>query len=63
MSIDIQERMAKLEEKVENIKENLDSVVHHKLPHLEKKIDHLSTYIYIGLGIAICFQIIVEFFK
>lgn len=55
----IGERMAKLEEKVENIKENLDEVVKYKLPQIEKKIDGLSKYIYIGLGLALAAQIII----
>lgn len=58
----IDERMAKLEEKVENIKENLDEVVKHKLPQIEKKIDGLSKYIYIGLGLALAFQILISHF-
>jgi hypothetical protein len=58
------ERMAKLEEKVENIKENLDDVVKHKLPNIEKKIDGLSKYIYIGIGLAMAIQIAIsQFFK
>lgn len=57
--MELQERMAKLEEKVENIKENLDEVVKHKLPQIEKKIDGLSKYIYIGLGLALAAQIII----
>jgi len=35
----LDERMAKLEEKVENIKENLDDVVKHRLPAIERKIE------------------------
>ncbi len=58
MSIDI--RMAKLEEKVENIKENLDDVVKHKLPSIEKKIDGLSKFIYIGMGLAMALQIAIS---
>jgi len=58
------ERMAKLEEKVENIKENLDDVVKYKLPNIEKKIDGLSKYIYIGIGLAMAIQIAIsQFFK
>jgi tetrahydromethanopterin S-methyltransferase subunit G len=58
------ERMAKLEEKVENIKENLDDVVKHKLPNIEKKIEGLSKYIYIAIGLAMAAQIAIEhFFK
>lgn len=57
--MELQERMAKLEEKVENIKENLDEVVKYKLPQIEKKIDGLSKYIYIGLGLALAAQIII----
>ena len=48
--------MAKLEEKVENIKENLDDVVKNKLPNIEKKIEHLGRYIYIGIGLAMAIQ-------
>ena len=48
--------MAKLEEKVENIKENLDDVVKHKLPNIEKKIQELGRYIYIGIGLAMAIQ-------
>lgn len=51
--------MAKLEEKVENIKENLDNVVHNKLPNIERKIEGLGKYVYIGLGIAMTAQIII----
>lgn len=54
--------MAKLEEKVENIKENLDNVVHNKLPNIEKKIDSLSKYIYIGIGLAMAIQIAISHF-
>ena len=52
----IDERMAKLEEKVENIKENLDEVVKHKLPNIEKKIEGLQKYIFIGIGLAMAIQ-------
>jgi tetrahydromethanopterin S-methyltransferase subunit B len=55
----IDERMAKLEEKVENIKENLDEVVKYRLPNIEKKIEGLGKYVYIGLGIAMTAQIII----
>lgn len=55
----VDERMAKLEEKVENIKENLDEVVKHKLPNIERKIDGLSKYIYIGIGLALAIQIVI----
>lgn len=55
MSLDI--RMAKLEEKVENIKENLDDVVKHKLPSIERKLDGVSKFIYIGIGLAMAIQI------
>ena len=58
MSIAI--RMANLEEKVENIKENLDDVVKHKLPSIEKKIDGLSKFIYIGMGLAMALQIAIS---
>lgn len=54
--------MAKLEEKVENIKENLDEVVKHRLPQIEKKIDGLSKYIYIGIGLAMAIQIAISHF-
>lgn len=56
----LDERMAKLEEKVENIKENLDEVVKHRLPSIEKKIEALSKYVYIGVGIALVAQIIIS---
>ena len=52
--------MAKLEEKVENIKDSLEDVVKHKLPSIEKKIDSLSKYIYIGIGLAMAVQIIIS---
>lgn len=55
-------RMAKLEEKVENIKENLDDVVKHKLPNIEKKLDSLYKFIYIGIGIAMAVQVIIDHF-
>jgi tetrahydromethanopterin S-methyltransferase subunit G len=58
----VDERMAKLEEKVENIKENLDEVVKHRLPAIEKKLDGLSKYIYIGIGLAMAIQIAVSHF-
>lgn len=58
MNLDV--RMAKLEEKVENIKENLDDVVKHKLPSIEKKIDGLSKFIYIGMGLAMALQIAIS---
>ena len=48
--------MAKLEEKVENIKENLDDVVKYKLPNIEKKIEGLQKYIFIGIGLAMAIQ-------
>lgn len=56
----LDERMAKLEEKVENIKENLDDVVKHRLPAIEKKIEGLGKYIYIGLGLAMAAQIVIS---
>lgn len=60
----LDERMAKLEEKVENIKENLDEVVKHRLPNIERKIDVLSKFIYIGIGLAMAIQILIShFFK
>ncbi len=52
--------MAKLEEKVENIKESLEDVVKNKLPNIENKIDSLSKYIYIGIGLAMAIQIIIS---
>lgn len=52
----VDERMAKLEEKVENIKENLDEVVKHKLPNIERKIEGLQKYIFIGIGLAMAIQ-------
>ena len=52
--------MAKLEEKVENIKENLDDVVKHRLPAIEKKIEGLGKYIYIGVGLAMAAQIVIS---
>lgn len=55
----LNERMAKLEEKVENIKENLDDVVKFKLPSIEKKIENIQKYIFIGIGIATAIQFIV----
>ena len=58
MSLDI--RMAKLEEKVENIKENLDEVVKHRLPSIERKLDGVSKFIYIGIGIAMAIQIAIS---
>ena len=58
----LDERMAKLEEKVENIKENLDEVVKHRLPQIEKKIDVLSKFIYIGIGLALAVQILISHF-
>lgn len=58
----LEERMAKLEEKVENIKENLDEVVKNKLPNIEKKIEGLQRYIFIGIGIAMAVQLFISFF-
>lgn len=57
-----QERMAKLEEKVENIKDTLDEIVKNKLPHIERKIEDLTKYIYIGIGLGIAVQIIISNF-
>lgn len=54
--------MAKLEEKVENIKENLDEVVKTKLPNIEKKIGELQKYIFIGIGIAAAIQFVFSHF-
>jgi hypothetical protein len=56
------ERMAKLEEKVENIKENLDDVVKYKLPNIEKKIEGLQKYIFIGIGLAMAIQFLFSHF-
>jgi hypothetical protein len=58
MNLDV--RMAKLEEKVENIKENLDDVVKNKLPNIEKKLDGMSKFIYIGMGLAMALQIAIS---
>lgn len=58
----INERMAKLEEKVENIKENVDEVVKNRLPSIERKIEALQKYIYIGIGIASAVQFIINHF-
>jgi len=57
-----QERMAKLEEKVENIKETLDDIVKSKLPHIERKIENLTKYIYIGIGLGIAAQLLISNF-
>lgn len=54
--------MAKLEEKVENIKENLDEVVKTKLPNIEKKIEGLQKYIFIGIGLAMAIQFVFSHF-
>lgn len=62
MKLELQERMAKLEEKVENIKENVDEVVKHRLPAIERKIEGLQKYIFIGIGIAMAIQFIVSHF-
>jgi|LakMenEpi03Aug12_release.lakeMendotaPanAssembly.Ray.scaffolds.fasta_scaffold4346111_1 hypothetical protein len=60
----VDERMAKLEEKVENIKESLDDVVKNKLPSIERKIEHLGRYIYIGIGLAMAIQLaLTHFYK
>ena len=58
MNLDV--RMAKLEEKVENIKENLDDVVKNKLPNIEKKLDGMSKFIYVGMGLAMALQIAIS---
>ena len=55
----LDERMAKLEEKVENIKENLDEVVKFKLPAIEKKIEGITKYIYIAMGIGLAIQVVI----
>jgi hypothetical protein len=52
----LNERMAKLEEKVENIKENMDNITHNKLPKIEKQIETLQKFIFIGLGLAMAVQ-------
>lgn len=54
----LNERMAKLEEKVENIKANLDELVKTRLPSIEKKIEILQRYIFIAIGIAMAAQVI-----
>lgn len=58
----LDERMAKLEEKVENIKENLDDVVKHRLPSIERKIEGLQKYIFIGIGLAMAIQFLFSHF-
>jgi hypothetical protein len=58
----LDERMAKLEEKVENIKENLDDVVKHRLPSIERKIEGLQKYIFIGIGLAMAIQFLFTHF-
>jgi hypothetical protein len=58
MNLDV--RMAKLEEKVENIKENLDDVVKNKLPSIERKLDAFAKFIYIGIGVAMAFQLVIS---
>lgn len=58
----ISERMVKLEEKVENIKENLDDVVKTKLPNIERKIEALQKYIFIGIGLAMAIQYLITTF-
>ena len=58
----LNERMAKLEEKVENIKANLDELVKTRLPSIEKKIEILQRYIFIGIGIAMAIQLFISFF-
>lgn len=59
---DLEIRMAKFEEKVENIKSSLDEIVKLRLPHIEKKLEDLTKYIYIGIGLGIAVQIIVNNF-
>jgi hypothetical protein len=54
----LNERMAKLEEKVENIKANLDELVKTRLPSIEKKIEILQRYIFIAIGVAMAAQVI-----
>jgi len=58
----LNERMAKLEEKVNNIKDSLDDVVKNKLPSIEKKIELLARYVYIGIGMGILAQLILSHF-
>jgi len=58
--MNVETRMARLEEKVENIKETLDNVVKNKLPVIEKKIDSLYKFIYIGIGVAMAIQVIIN---
>jgi flagellar biosynthesis/type III secretory pathway M-ring protein FliF/YscJ len=59
---DLEIRMAKFEEKVENIKSSLDEIVKFKLPHIEKKLEDLTKYIYIGIGLGIAVQIVINNF-
>ena len=59
---DLEIRMAKFEEKVENIKSSLDEIIKLKLPHIEKKIEDLTKYIYIGIGLGIAVQIVINNF-
>jgi len=59
---DLEIRMAKFEEKVENIKSSLDEIVKLRLPHIEKKLEDLTKYIYIGIGLGIAVQIIINNF-
>ena len=54
--------MAKFEEKVENIKSSLDEIIKFKLPHIEKKLEDLTKYIYIGIGLGIAVQIVINNF-
>jgi len=59
---DLEIRMAKFEEKVENIKSSLDEIIKFKLPHIEKKLEDLTKYIYIGIGLGIAVQIVINNF-
>jgi hypothetical protein len=59
---DLEIRMAKFEEKVENIKSSLDEIIKLKLPHIEKKLEDLTKYIYIGIGLGIAVQIVINNF-
>jgi hypothetical protein len=59
---DLEIRMAKFEEKVENIKSSLDEIIKLRLPHIEKKLEDLTKYIYIGIGLGIALQIVINHF-
>ena len=59
MNANVESKMARLEEKVGNIKETLDDVVKEKLPHLEGKLDSLAKVVYIGIGLAMAIQVFI----